>query len=130
MTYLNRKNNPSLLDVIDEAANFFSHGSSSSSFSPFSTNETYCKSSIKEESDKYSFSIEVPGYKKQDVSLKISGTYILIIAENELKGKFSKTLRLPKNIKKESATSKLEDGILYVSLPKQDGDESIDIEIQ
>ncbi|KAK7034735.1 hypothetical protein VNI00_012142 [Paramarasmius palmivorus] len=76
---------------------------------------------------------ELPGLKKEDVQIDVHNGRLTITGESKISeehetdgyavrersfGKFSRTLRLPQNVKEEEIKASLEDGILTVTFPK------------
>lgn len=90
------------------------------------------------ETDKY-FSIElsVPGFKKDDIKIEVGKDILKISAETEMsneekdedkkvlrrefkKSSFVRSFTIPENIDTENISAIQKDGILHISLPKQD----------
>jgi HSP20 family protein len=83
--------------------------------------------------DKYQMHVEMPGIKKEDVSIEVTPTMVEICAEHEEssedKGKnwlrqerssmdFYRRLELPEDVKTENVDAELKNGVLTLSLPK------------
>jgi HSP20 family protein len=75
---------------------------------------------------------ELPGMKKEDISIEVHHDHLSISGEanesSEKKegdftvrerkfGKFSRSVKLPKGVKPEDVTAKMEDGLLSVAFP-------------
>lgn len=90
---------------------------------------------ITENKDEYLLSVAVPGMKKEDFNVDIEGNLLTISAEMENKkeekdakmtkqeynySSFSRTFTLPDEVKKEKIEAKYEEGVLKLSLPKQE----------
>jgi len=88
---------------------------------------------IEETDDAYALSFDLPGMEKKDVSVEVKDGVITVSGErkrDETKkgdgytyrersfGAFSRSFRLPDNVKEDSAFAKLKDGILEVRLTK------------
>lgn len=69
----------------------------------------------KKKDDKYEFSLDIPGYKKSEVSVRISddSKSVYIGAENVIRGKIKHNVTLPKGVKELKAH--LEDGVLTLT---------------
>lgn len=93
------------------------------------------KMNVTESDKEYELELCVPGLAKEDLSLTVNSENNLVIEmlhkeEQEEKSEknylrrefksmqFKQMLSLPENVKKEQITAKVENGILYVSLPK------------
>ena len=93
------------------------------------------KTDIKDEGDKYVLEADLPGFKKEDVSIDIDDGYLTITAsrksEYEDKDKKGNYIRCERSygsytrsfsldgINSEDITATLNDGVLTVDLPKQ-----------
>ncbi|KAF4580437.1 hypothetical protein EYR40_003153 [Pleurotus pulmonarius] len=78
-------------------------------------------------------SFELPGFKKEDVSIDVHNGRLTVSAESSTSsenkadgyavrerrfGKFSRTLQLPQGIKDEDIKASMQDGVLTVTFPK------------
>lgn len=96
---------------------------------------TVMKTDIKENDATYEMDIELPGYKKEDVTAKLENGYLTITAAKTAKteeknddgvyirrerfsGQCSRTFYVGEDVKQEDIKAKFEDGILKVSIPK------------
>jgi HSP20 family protein len=88
---------------------------------------------ISETDREYCIELAVPGFKKNDFKVRVDKDVLTVSAENETQHKdegqeysrreynyssFSRSFRLPENIKEKSITAKYESGILKLELPK------------
>jgi HSP20 family protein len=86
---------------------------------------------IEEADDAYIVEVELPGMKKRDVDVSLSGQVLTISGERVEKeriglirrrvrsiGKFLYEVRLPEPVDDQGLTAKLEDGVLTVRVPK------------
>jgi HSP20 family protein len=88
--------------------------------------------------------IIIPGIKKENLNLKITESQLTIEAtfniENYLKsniisfkdnqtGTIKRRIKLPKKVKPQEATAKLENGILKVKIPKLEKDDEFNVKI-
>lgn len=94
------------------------------------------KTDIKETDDNYEIEIDLPGFKKEDVKAQLKDGYLTISAESsntqeekDDKGRYirrerytgamSRSFYVGKNLTEEDIHAKFENGILKVSLPKE-----------
>jgi HSP20 family protein len=90
---------------------------------------------ISEEKDHYMVSLAVPGLKKDDFKIDIDGNMLTISSEKEQNkedkdkkytrkeysfSSFSRSFSLPEEINKEKITAKYEEGVLKISLPRNE----------
>ncbi len=88
---------------------------------------------ITENKDSYVFKADVPGVKKEDLEISITGTRIIVSGKREVEheqkdetmyayerqyGSFSRTFTLPEGADYEHAKSSLDDGVLTLVIPK------------
>ncbi len=95
------------------------------------------KTDIKETDTTYEMDIDLPGFKKDDVSAKLENGYLTITASKGVdkdekndngvyirrerySGECSRTFYIGESIKEEDIKAKFEDGILKVTVPKVD----------
>lgn len=82
----------------------------------------------------YLVTAELPGVKKKDIDISISGSQLTIHAETKREkvaaearewcnerwyGKFSRTIQLPLEIDEQNAEASYADGLLHLTLPKK-----------
>lgn len=64
------------------------------------------------------YELDVPGVKKQDLSIEVSDRAMYIKAErSDSKHKYSTKIALPESVDVEKSTAKLEDGVLRIEMP-------------
>ena len=96
------------------------------------------KTDIKENEKDYELSIELPGYKKEDVNAELKDGYLIITATNEQNdeeknengyirkeryfGSCSRTFYVGKDLKEEDIKARFEDGVLKLSIPKKEAE--------
>ncbi|MCS6820030.1 MAG: Hsp20/alpha crystallin family protein [Chitinophagales bacterium] len=88
---------------------------------------------IAETDKEYSIELAVPGFKKEEFKIKVDKDVLTISAESESETKeekkeytrreynyssFSRSFRLPDNVKDDAIKARYENGILKLSLPK------------
>jgi HSP20 family molecular chaperone IbpA len=93
------------------------------------------RSDVKEKENEYEISVEVPGLKKDQISLSIEDGYLTIATNenrtDECKDEQSKYLRRERvyasyqrrfyigDVEQESISAKLDNGVLYITFPKE-----------
>ena len=95
------------------------------------------KTDIREKEGSYELDVDFPGYKKEDLKLQLENGYLTISAvrntkneEKDEKGKYirqerysgavSRSFYVGETITEEDIHAKFEDGILKLSIPKED----------
>ena len=95
------------------------------------------KTDIKENEGSYELDIDLPGFKKDEIQIELKDGYLTVSAEKGLdkdeedkKGKYirkeryagalSRTFYLGEEIREEEIKAKFENGILSVSIPKEE----------
>lgn len=94
------------------------------------------KTDVRQTEDGYELDIDLPGFKKEDVSVKLENGYLTVSAArsvdgNEAKdssgyihkerwsGSCSRSFYLGDGISKQDVKARMEDGILHLTLPKK-----------
>lgn len=125
-------------DLLDE---FFDDA-----FSPAAAQDNFIpKLDVSESDEQYHIDAYLPGMKKDDIHLDLENGRLSISGERQHKdedkdrkyhrvetsyGSFTRTLQLPENIDAESVKAKFEDGILHITVNKQEDKVSKKIEIE
>ena len=96
------------------------------------------KTDVRETDNSYELDIDLPGFKKEDVSLKLDSGYLTISASKGLEkdekekkdgkyirreryaGAMNRTFYVGDNLTQQDIQAKFEDGILKISVPKKD----------
>ena len=95
------------------------------------------KTDVKETDDVYQVAVDLPGFKKDEIQIELKDGYLTVSAEKGLdkdkedkKGKYirkeryagalSRTFYLGEEIREEEIKAKFENGILSVSIPKEE----------
>jgi len=95
------------------------------------------KTDVRETENSYELDIDLPGFKKDEVSVDLRDGYLSISAakgldrdEKDKKGKYirqeryagacSRSFYVGESVEPEDVSAKFEDGILKISLPKQE----------
>ena len=106
-------------------------------FSGAQTAKNVMNTDVREKDDSYELDIELPGYKKEDVSAKLENGYLTIQAvkkaedgEKDQKGSYirreryagtcSRSFYVGEDVQQEDIHAKFEDGILKLTVPKVD----------
>ncbi|HQJ60804.1 MAG TPA: Hsp20/alpha crystallin family protein, partial [bacterium] len=95
----------------------------------------YPKVDIEENENSYVFKAELPGVRKEDVSIEIDNRVLTISGEKKeereeksgnvyrkesYSGSFSRSFTLPEHVNPDDADAKYENGILFLSIPKSE----------
>ena len=82
---------------------------------------------VHEDKDAYHAHFEVPGVKKEDVKIELNNGMLTVSAEKREKDgekessySLTRSVSVPEIVNAEAIVAKLEDGILTVTLPKQE----------
>ena len=95
------------------------------------------KTDIRETDSSYKFSIDLPGFKKEDVSAELKDGYLTVTAvknhqdeekneegklirQERYSGSCSRTFYVGDGVQQSDVTAKFEDGILRLTVPKKD----------
>lgn len=92
-------------------------------------------SEVRENADEYKVSVQLPGIKKEDISIELNKNTLTISAESKFEdikdeerlhysqiayGKFHKTIEFAKDIDSENSTCDYTDGVLRITLKKHE----------
>lgn len=80
------------------------------------TKRNYRLYDVKENDKSYTVEVEIPGFKKSEIKLQVVDGSVQLVAQNN-RGTYSKTWSLT-GADLDKVTSKLEDGILTINIPK------------
>ena len=95
------------------------------------------KNDIYENDNQFGIDIELSGYDKESINLSIEENSLIINAERKkrergkytvkqiLTSKFKKSYVLPKNVNIDNISAEYVDGILSITIPKQEKEKSI-----
>lgn len=115
-------------------------------FDVFSNNEySYAPAcEILDEEKSYAISLDVPGLSKEDIDIEVKDNHLHISGERKYEekmnkdnilrserryGKFSRVFSLPQNVNPEGIEAAFENGVLHVTLPKEEKSQSRKIQI-
>jgi HSP20 family molecular chaperone IbpA len=80
-----------------------------------------------EDGESYRLRLDLPGFRREEVSLSLEKHTLAVTARNEREDAFYKhfeqTFRLPEDIDPEGVTAKLEDGVLDLTFRKLSAEE-------
>lgn len=90
---------------------------------------------IADEEKAYTISMDVPGLKKEDLDIEVRDNHLFISGERKFTekteknnvvrserryGKFSRAFSIPQNVNTELIQARFEDGVLELTLPKEE----------
>lgn len=91
---------------------------------------------IHEDKENYIASFEVPGVKKEDTKVELHDRLLTVTVEkrekdgdNEQTFSLTRSISVPEDVRPDAITAKLEDGVLNVTLPKQEERKPRSIEV-
>ena len=102
-------------------------------FFDYNSNDLTPSVDINESNDAFMISADLPGIAKSDIEVKVEGNNLILSGNryidksdknekfhyNERRfGTFSRSFKLPKTIKEEKITAKLDNGVLSIVIPK------------
>ena len=110
--------------------NFFDDAFDSLFTPRFSGASSVMKTDIKEREKEYELSIELAGFKKENVTINFEKGYLTVSGKNEEKEEGSKFLRRERtvscsrsyyvgDIDKSTVKAKFENGVLFITIPKE-----------
>ena len=102
-------------------------------FFDYENNDLRPSVEINESNDAFMISVDLPGIEKSDIEVKVEENTLILNAKryidksdnnekihyNERRfGTFSRSFKLPKTVKEEKITAKLDNGVLSIVIPK------------
>ena len=102
-------------------------------FFDYDNNDLRPSVEINESNDAFMISADLPGIEKSDIEVKVEENTLILIANryidiseksdkflyNERRfGTYSRSFKLPKTVKEEKITAKLDNGVLSIVIPK------------
>ena len=117
--------------MTDPFDSFFDSGTTTSKMAP-----SVMRTDIKETDDGFELTIDLPGFKKEDVQAELKDGYLAIAAQTSSEsedsddkgtyvrkerfaGKCSRTFYVGEDIEEEDIKAKFEDGVLDIYVPKK-----------
>lgn len=132
-------------DLFDEMMDFpFEHGFFGKRNPLYGKNaDRLMKTDVKELDTAYEVAMDLPGFKKEDISAELKDGYLTVRAAKGLNkdekdengryirreryaGSMSRSFYVGENVKQEEIHAKFEDGILTLSVPKQEETKKIE----
>lgn len=105
-------------------------------FDVFSRRESFAPvCEIHDEDNSYSISLDIPGMKKDEIDIEVKDNHLHVTGERKTEkkseknnvlrsertyGKFERVFSLPQNINAEKIEARFENGVLDISLPKEE----------
>lgn len=88
------------------------------SFEEYSSNSFFV---LEDENDtQYVFSLEIPGFKREEIELSVEDDRLYLKASNKTKKFSERFVTLPNDVDVTNISAKLEDGVLLVTLKKNE----------
>ncbi len=90
---------------------------------------------ITDDEKHFTLGIDIPGLKKEDISIEVKENHLYVSGERKFEsktekenvlrterryGKFSRVFTLPTNIKADAIEARFENGVLEISIPKEE----------
>jgi HSP20 family protein len=112
---------------------------------PVSSRGLYPLADVKEDNDKYTVTVEVPGIDKKDLKIKIKENSLLVEGEKKEENKeegesylrversygtFRRTFSFASDLDEKKVNAEFKDGTLIVTLPKTEKEKPKEIEIK
>ncbi|WP_227133002.1 Hsp20/alpha crystallin family protein [Halorubellus salinus] len=148
---MSSRNNPfeELEQLFDRMSRQFEEASRSwSSGTPFASRESEDESmalDLVEHDDEYVVTVDLPGFEREDVDVRVTDSTLKIAANREQAvdeedGEFirherrhrraSRSVRLPEPVDANAVTARMRHGVLTVTVPREDVEDSTRIEIE
>lgn len=105
-------------------------------FDVFSKEDLYAPTcEILDEEKSYSISLDIPGATKEDINIEVKDNHLFVSGERKYLGKtekdyvlrserrygkFSRVFSLPKNVNPDAIEARFENGVLDLTLPKEE----------
>ena len=104
-------------------------------FFDYENNDLRPSVEINESNDAFMISADLPGIEKSDIEVKVEENTLILIANRHIDnsdnnekfhynerrfGTFSRSFKLPKTVKEEKITAKLDNGVLLIVIPKSE----------
>jgi HSP20 family protein len=114
---------------LDEVFNAFFHGARG--WTPRASGPVL---EVEEDKDHYSVRLEVPGFRKEDLKIEVTGDVLTLSGEHkdEKRGdvQFSRSVQLPGDVQTDRVEAKHEYGVLTLTLPKREEVKPRSVEIK
>ena len=136
------------MDIMRRLDNFYrdfdrAYSPELSSALSWGAGDTVPQTNLHEDGDVFEIHAELPGFGKEDLKVKVQGNYLEISGKKKSAApdkysvhrternieSFSRSFTLPADVDSEKVKANLENGILYLSLPKSEAAKSRQIQI-
>jgi HSP20 family protein len=113
---------------------------------PTSTLVSRARLEVCERGNNYEVRAELPGARKEDITVDVEGSYVSISAKTDNRSEqkegstvlysershesYARSFELPQAVDSTKATAKFEDGVLTLTLPKKDAPKATHVAIQ
>ena len=92
---------------------------------------------LKENENAYLLSIEMPGVRKEDLDIQVGESQVVVEAQRKTlfedgareSRKIFKSISIPSTIRRDKVQAQMQDGILYLALPKAEDQKSRKIKV-
>ena len=124
---------PKTVSSYQTIPNIFERMMDDNFFFDYNSNDLTPSVDINESNDAFMISADLPGVKKSDIEVKVEENTLILSANRHLDksdnnekfhynersfGTFSRSFKLPKAVKEEKITAKLDNGVLSIVIPK------------
>jgi len=124
---------PKTVSSYQTIPNIFERMMDDNFFFDYNSNDLTPSVDINESNDAFMISADLPGIEKSNIEVKVEENNLILIANryidksdtnekfhyNERRsGTFSRSFKLPKSVKEEKITAKLDNGVLSIVIPK------------
>lgn len=132
---------PTITDIFGDIDRVFdyvlSNGQSNQCQTAENSRTRRAVSDFYEDKDQYIIKAELPGVKKKEINLDVDGKALHLTAsrqekkgEEEVSYTFERTFTLPEDVDLEKLGAAFEDGVLTVTLPKEEAKKPLKIEVK
>lgn len=106
---------------------------------------TFPSAELQEKDESFVLKLEVPGMKPDDIEIQVTSDTVSIKGERKTEekveeegmtrsefhyGRFSRTIALPRSVKPEEVAAEYSNGILMLTMPKQDQEEHKAVKVE
>ena len=124
---------PKTVSSYQTIPNIFERMMDDNFFFDYNSNDLTPSVDINESNDAFMISADLPGIEKSNIEVKVEENNLILIANRHIdksdtnekfhynerrSGTFSRSFKLPKSVKEEKITAKLDNGVLSIVIPK------------
>ena len=124
---------PKTVSSYQTIPNIFERMMDDNFFFDYNSNDLTPSVDINESNDAFMISADLPGIEKSNIEVKVEENNLILIANRHIDksdtnekfhynersfGTFSRSFKLPKAVKEEKITAKLDNGVLSIVIPK------------